>query len=203
MLATLMFSQGTPMLLAGDEFGRTQGGNNNAYCQASDISWLSWKIEKKGQHLTEFTQQLTSLRRRYPLLRYNRFYIGEYNEELGIKDLTWINANGREMEDKHWGDSTMKCFGMLMDGRAQPSGIKKRGDDATLLLVFNGHDDLVDFIPPGTYGCDEWSLLIDTNREDNDAFGIFKTGDSFGVTGRSLLLFVLQTTQPSPTLSRN
>ena len=203
MLATLMFSQGTPMLVAGDEFGRTQGGNNNAYCQDSDISWLNWRIEGKGQHLTEFTQQLTSLRRRYPLLRYNRFYIGEYNEELGIKDLTWINANGREMEDKHWGDSTMKCFGMLMDGRAQPSGIKKRGDDATLLLVFNGHDDLVDFILPGTYGCDEWSLLIDTNREDNDAFGIFKIGDSFGVTGRSLLLFVLQTNQPSPTLSRN
>jgi isoamylase len=86
MLATLMFSQGTPILLAGDEFARTQGGNNNAYCQDSDISWLNWEIEERGQHLAEFTRQLTSLRQKYPLLRYNRFYRGEYNEELGIKD---------------------------------------------------------------------------------------------------------------------
>jgi isoamylase len=202
MLATLIFSQGTPMLLAGDEFGRTQGGNNNAYCQDTEISWLNWKIEEKGQHLTKFTQQLTSLRRDYPLLRYNRFYTGEYNEELGIKDLTWINANGREMEDAHWGDSNMKCFGMLIDGRAQRTGIKKRGDDATLLLVLNGHGDLVDFTLPGTSGYDEWSLLIDTNREENDAYGVFKTGDTFGVTGRSLLLFVLQPNEPSATQSR-
>ena len=140
-------------------------------------------------------QQLTSLRQKYPLLRYNRFYSGEYNEELGIKDLTWINANGREMEDQHWGDSMMKCFGMLMDGRAQPSGIRKRGGDATLLLVVNGHDDLVDFtIPEGT-DSEEWCLLVDTNREENDADGVFSSGDKFGVTGRSLLLFVLQARQ--------
>ncbi len=195
MLATLLFAQGTPMLVAGDEFGRTQGGNNNAYCQDSPISWLDWKIEEKGQHLTEFVKQLTALRHKYPLLRYNRFYSGEYNEELGIKDLTWINANGREMEDRNWGDSTMKCFGMLMDGRAQPSGIKKRGSDATLLLVINGHDDLVDFTLPESYGGTDWSLLIDTNREKNDASGVFVTGNKFGVTGRSLLLFVLLPTE--------
>ena len=86
VLATLLLSQGTPMLLAGDEFGRTQRGNNNAYCQDNEISWLDWRIEEKGRSLTEFVQQLTQLRDRYPILRRGRFLAGEYNEELGLKD---------------------------------------------------------------------------------------------------------------------
>ena len=131
MLATLLLSQGTPMMLAGDEFGRTQQGNNNAYCQDSPISWLNWEIEEKGKHLIEFVKQLTTLRHKFPILRRNRWLTGWYDEELGVKDLTWINANGHEMEDQHWGDGNMKCFGMLIDGRAQPTGIHKRGEDAT------------------------------------------------------------------------
>ncbi len=192
MLATLLLSQGTPMLLAGDEFGRTQNGNNNAYCQDDEISWLNWDLHEKGKHLVDFVKQLTRLRHRFPILRRSRFYTGAYNEALGVKDLTWINANGNEMEDEHWGDSTMKCFGMLMDGRAQPTGIQKRGGDATLLLVINGHGEMVDFCMPESYGGDEWSLLLDTNREENDAKGIFKTGESFQVTGRSVLLLALR-----------
>jgi glycogen operon protein len=192
MLATLLLSQGTPMLMAGDEFGRTQQGNNNAYCQDNEISWLNWELKEKGQHLVEFVQILTNLRHKFPILRRSVFYTGEYNDELDVKDVTWINANGREMEDRNWGDSSMKCFGMLMDGRARTSGIRRRGGDATMLLVINGHDDLVHFTLPESPGSDEWSLLIDTNRETNDASGIFKTGKSYGVTGRSLLLFALR-----------
>ncbi len=192
MLATLLLSQGTPMLLAGDEFGRTQEGNNNAYCQDSEISWLNWDLQDKGKHLVEFVKQLTSLRHRFPILRRNRFYTGAYNEALGVKDLTWVNCNGKEMEDEHWGDSNMKCFGMLMDGRAQPTGIQKRGGDATMLLVINEHSDLVKFTLPESYGGEEWALLIDTNLEENNASGIFKTGEDYGVTARSLLLFALK-----------
>ncbi len=192
MLATLLLSQGTPMLLAGDEFGRTQNGNNNAYCQDDEIAWLNWELKDKGKHLVAFVQQLARLRHRFPILRRNRFYTGDCNETLGVKDLTWINANGHEMEDKHWGDSNMRCFGMLMDGRAQPTGIVKRGGDATMLLVINGHDDLVKFTLPESYGSDEWALLVDTNCEENDASGTFKTGESYGVTARSVLLFALK-----------
>jgi len=195
MLATLLLAQGTPMLLAGDEFGRTQGGNNNAYSQDSKISWLNWDIKEKGKDLISFVQRLTTLRHQFPVLRRNRFYTGEYNEELGLKDLTWINANGREMEDKHWGDSNLKCFGMLMDGRTQPTGIKKRGSDATLLLIINGHTDLVQFTLPESYGGNEWALLVDTNQETKNVAGTFKFGDSYGVTGRSVLLFALQTSK--------
>ena len=192
MLATLLLSQGTPMLLAGDEFGRTQCGNNNAYCQDNEIAWLNWELKDKGKHLVEFVRQLTALRHRFPILRRNRYYTGKCNETLGVKDLTWINANGREMEDEHWGDSNMKCFGMLMDGRAQPTGIQKRGGDATMLLVVNGHNDLVEFTLPESYGSDEWALLVDTNLEENNASGVHKTSDVYQVTGRSVLLFALR-----------
>jgi glycogen operon protein len=192
MLATLLLSQGTPMLLAGDEFGRTQQGNNNAYCQDSEISWLNWELKDKGKHLIDFVRTLTMLRHRFPILRRNRWLTGEYNEELGVKDVTWINANGREMEDKHWGDSNMKCFGMLIDGRMQPTGIVKRGEDATLLIVINEHHDMVGFTLPECAGGDTWSLLVDTNFEENNAAGLFKTGDTYDVTQRSVLLFALK-----------
>ena len=192
MLATLLLSQGTPMLLAGDEFGRTQCGNNNAYCQDSEVSWLNWELQDKGKHLVRFVQQLCQLRHRFPILRRNRFYTGAYNEALGVKDLTWINANGREMEDEHWGDSNMKCFGMLMDGRAQPTGIQKRGGDATLLLVINEHSDLVCFTLPESYGGEEWAILMDTNNEENNPKGTSKTGECYEVTARSTLLFALK-----------
>ena len=192
MLATLLLSQGTPMLLAGDEFGRTQNGNNNAYCQDDEISWLNWDLHEKGQYLVSFVRDLTALRHRFPILRRNRFYTGAYNETLGVKDLTWINANGREMEDEHWGDSNMKCFGMLMDGRAQPTGILKRGGDATMLLVINEHSEMVEFTLPESYGGEEWAILFDTNLEGEEARGTHRTGECYQVTGRSVLLFALK-----------
>jgi isoamylase len=192
MLATLLLSQGTPMLLGGDEFGRTQQGNNNAYCQDNEISWLNWNLKEKNQALIQFVQKLTKLRHTFPILRRNRFLTGEYAEELGVKDVTWINANGTEMEDTHWGDTGMRCFGMLMDGRAQPTGIRQRGKDATLLMIINAHHDLVEFTLPECAGGTTWSLMIDTNVSDTSEKRKFGTGDKYGVTARSLLLFALE-----------
>ncbi len=192
MLGTLLLSQGTPMLLAGDEFGRTQQGNNNAYCQDDEISWLNWELEEKGESLLRFTRKLTDLRHTYPILRRTRFLTGEYNEELGVKDVTWINASGAEMQAEDWADNNMRCFGMLMDGRAQVSGIRKRGQDATLLLVINGWHDLVKFSLPETPGGGGWKVLIDSNAPDREDIPDFGFGDIYDVTGRSLLLFLLQ-----------
>ena len=191
MLATLMLSQGTPMLVAGDEFGRTQGGNNNAYCQDNEISWLNWDIKDKGQCLLNFAKKVIGLRRKYPILRRDRFLNGEYVEELGVKDVTWINANGKEMEDEHWGDSGMRCFGMLLDGRAQPSGIRRVGHEATLLAVLNVHSDLVNFVLPECVGGDQWTLLLDTSEPCKNVDATLATGDHYGVTAYSLLLFKL------------
>jgi glycogen operon protein len=191
-LATLLLSQGTPMMLGGDEFGRTQEGNNNAYCQDNEISWLNWRIEEKGQSLTRFVQKLTRLRHKYPILRRNLFLTGQYNEELEVKDVTWINANGAEMEESHWSDTGMRCFGMLMDGRAQSTGIRQRGKNATMLLIINGHHELVEFTLPECPGGRRWSRLIDTNIPDDSDQASLETGDKYKVTARSVLLFELQ-----------
>ncbi|HUC73124.1 MAG TPA: glycogen debranching protein GlgX [Stellaceae bacterium] len=191
ILGTLLLSQGTPMLLAGDEFARTQNGNNNAYCQDNEISWVNWDIGETGRWLIRFVQKLTALRHKYPILRRSRFLTGIYNEELGVKDVTWINASGAEMKPEEWDDMSMECFGMLMDGRAQPTGIRRRGEDATLLMVLNGFHDIVGFTLPQTAGGSRWSLLIDTNLAEDAELGTFATGEVYGATGRSLLLFAL------------
>ena len=186
-LATLLLAQGTPMLLAGDEFARTQQGNNNAYCQDNEISWVNWNLDQRGQSLIEFVRKLTNLRHTYPILRRSRFLTGRLDEELGVKDLTWVNASGTEMGADAWSDT--RCVGMLIDGRAQPTGIRKRGDDATMLLVFNSHHEPVTFTLPSCAGDGEWSLLVDTNLPTRDDRARFGAGATYDVTARSLLVF--------------
>ena len=191
ILATLLLSQGTPMVLAGDEFGRTQQGNNNAYCQDNEISWLNWDLKEKGENLIGFVRQLTALRHKYPILRRGRFLTGNYNEELGVKDVTWINASGVEMPSEAWHDDGMRCFGMILDGLTQATGIRKRASDATVLIVFNAHHDIVEFTLPELRGGCRWALEIDTNvAEPDTANALFGSGDHYAVTGRTLLLFV-------------
>lgn len=196
ILATLLFSQGMPMLLAGDEFGRTQYGNNNAYCQDNDISWVDWDFGDSGGDLLKFTQRLIALRNKYPALRRSRFLTGAMNEELGVKDVTWINANGSEMQEAHWKDAGMKCFGMLIDGRAQVTGIRKRGDHESVLLVFNSFEGTVGFTLPAVPESKAWRLLVDTNIPNGPADEIFDFGQTYEVTGRSLLAFRLEGVTP-------
>jgi glycogen operon protein len=136
-------------------------------------------------------QRLIKLRQDFPVLRRSRFLTGVMNEELGVKDVTWINAGGSEMEDSQWADANMRCFAMMLDGRAQPTGIKQRGIDATLLLVLNAHHDVVNFTMPGHEEDDQWTLLVDTNVEGKLAKTAFAKGDEYAVTARSLLLFHL------------
>jgi len=196
MLATLLLSQGTPMILAGDELGRSQHGNNNAYCQDNEISWVHWTGDERSRVLTAFTQRLTALRAKFPVLRQRRFLTGAWNEELGIKDSTWLTPAGTEMTSAQWQDPAAKCFGLLLDGRAQTSGIRRRGSEATLLLIFNAHHDVVEFTLPKIPGGRVWRRLLDTNLpdedEERDGTATFKFGERYQVTGRSLLLFVLR-----------
>src|ERR671938_2093184 len=104
MRATRLLSQVTPMILAGDERARTQKGNNNAYCQDNELSWLDWKTDDAIERLIRFVNKLTGLRQKYPILRQKRFLPGVYNEELGVKDVTWISATGEEMTSAEWDD---------------------------------------------------------------------------------------------------
>jgi glycogen operon protein len=196
MLASLLLSQGTPMLLGGDEFGRTQRGNNNAYCQDNEISWVDWTENERGEALTRFVRRLAGLRSRYAVLRQARFLTAQWNEELGLKDSTWLTPTGQEMTPELWQDQTARCIGLLLDGRAQPSGVRKRGSEATVLLVTNAHHEVVVFSLPKVAGGRDWRRLVDTNQPDQDEewedAPTFKFGQGYQVTGRSLLLFVLR-----------
>jgi isoamylase len=191
MLATLLLSQGTPMLLAGDEFGRTQGGNNNAYCQDNEISWVDWNHDDRAERLIAFVRKLIGLRHQYPVLRRSRWLTGEYNEELEVKDVTWVNTNGEEMRQEHWDDANSRVFGMLLDGRAQETGIRRRGELATLLIIFNPWQDMVKFKLPAASGGSAWTLRADTNFPDATEDPQFAIGHEYEVTARSLLLFQL------------
>ncbi|MFG1464671.1 glycogen debranching protein GlgX [Xanthobacter sp. DSM 24535] len=188
MLATLLFSQGTPMILAGDEFARSQGGNNNAYCQDNEIGWINWDFSQEGADLRTFVRRLIRVRQSHPLLRRSRFLTGAYNEALDVKDVSWLSPDGGEMGEDQWQDGLGRCMGVLMDGRAQPTGIRRKGTDTTLLLVVNAHFDVVNFTLPEVVGGKGWRLILDTNVPEGQDLPIFPFGQTYEVTGRSLLL---------------
>jgi isoamylase len=193
LLSTLLLAQGTPMLVAGDEFGNSQQGNNNVYCQDNELSWLNWDWDEEAQGLVDFTRKLIRLRHDYPILRRGRFLVGAYNEELGVKDVTWITPAGAEMDDHLWGTSETESLGMIMDGRAQPSGVHRMGADATLLLILNAHHDPVIFHLPEVAQGSCWLRLVDTNCPKQETEDVYKFRQEFVVTGRSLVLFKLCT----------
>ena len=193
LLSTLLLAQGTPMLLAGDEFGRSQGGNNNAYCQDNDISWLQWdKIDERGRAQMKFTADLLKLRARMPVLRRSRFMNGELNEDLDTVDADWISPAGVTLTQEQWADATMKCFGLVLDGRARVSNMRRAAADQTLLLVFNSHNDVVNFTLPATRNGQRWAGLVDTNVPGRDEQPVFDAGHEYVVSPHSMLLFVLQ-----------
>jgi isoamylase len=187
LLATLILSQGTPMICAGDEFGRTQHGNNNAYCQDNETSWIHWDVDEERLSLVNFFRRLTAAFHLYPVLRRSRFLTGEMNPDLEVKDVSWIDAMGSEMTAEDWDNGT-RCFGMLLDGRGQATGIKRRGADATLLIIFNAHHESVEFTLPPFCGAGGWKRLFDT-ADPQLAAAEIDVGAVCNVTARSMLLF--------------
>lgn len=189
-LALLLLSQGTPMIVAGDEFGRSQQGNNNAYCQDNEISWLDWQAAEEGRALTDFVRRLTALRRKYPILRRSRFLIGErINEAIDVREATWIHRSGEEMTRARWDDAgEPSCFGLQLDGRAQTSGIRKRGSDVTLLILLNAHHETLPFTMPPCYDGSAWKRLLATDDPGLPEADI-AVGQAYELTGRSLVLF--------------
>ena len=190
--ATLLLAQGTPMIVAGDEFARTQHGNNNAYCQDSEIGWINWDLDEDGKSLLKFVKRLIKLRNSYPILRRSRFLVGHYNEELGVKDVTWLAPDGNEMSIEQWEDPQSRSFGMLLDGRAQVSGVQRSGADATLLIAFNAQHDGVDFILPHVPEGTGWICKFDTFDPDFKSPHTLAFGSTYGVNGRSVVLFELE-----------
>lgn len=202
LLATMILSHGTPLLLAGDEFGHSQGGSNNAYAQDNETTWLDWlSIDVRGQALREFTRKLIAIRKAFPILHRGRFMVGTYNESLDVKDVTWLSPAGEEMTQGHWDDSNARCFGILLDGRAQVSGIQRRGEDASLLLIYNAHYDVVNFTLPSVAEGRGWEVLVDTNEPDLQQAS-YEFGAVYAVTGRSFAAFGVATSAASHGLGR-
>jgi glycogen operon protein len=167
-LATLAFSQGVPMLSHGDELGRTQRGNNNAYAQDNEITWVDWKLDERQQELAAFTRKLFAIRQSHPVLRRRHFFRGAPTPMSQRKDVTWLRPDAKELTDKDWHDSGAHVLGMLIDGSATDEvderGHAVRGD--TLLLVLNGGEQRVTFTLPSLDGANVWVTMVDTARKE-------------------------------------
>ncbi|HLI12559.1 MAG TPA: glycogen debranching protein GlgX [Alphaproteobacteria bacterium] len=194
LLATLLFSQGTPMLLAGDEFGRSQQGNNNAYCQDNEVSWLDWEgIDAEGRQSIDFVRRLTSLRRRYPILRCGRFLHGQ--EEIdGIKDISWIAPDGAEMVAEHWHDPSARCVGLMLHDTSMRDGGGEEGAGPgdVLLLLFNAQDEAVTFKLPSVKDR-PWRWLDDTSSYEPPRPQRHGGGETVQLWARSVALLRLET----------
>jgi isoamylase len=188
MLATLLLAQGLPMTLAGDEFHRTQKGNNNAYNQDNEISWVNWKLAEQYKPTIDFVRKLMSLRHKYAVLRRSRFLTGVRDETLGVKDVTWIHPSGVEMTEEMWKDNQLRCFGMLLDGRAQSTGLRERGSEATLLLIFNGSAEAGKFVMPEVAEATGWRWMLDTT-ETAQTDRTFQPGEVLELIDRTVSLY--------------
>ena len=166
LLATLLLSQGVPMLLAGDERGQTQGGNNNVYCQDNPMAWLDWTPSLESEALLRFVQRLIALRRAHPSLRRRNFFQGKPQEGDDDKDLRWLKPDGAEMTPPDWNDTEARCLAMLMSGRGI-SECGARGEtlhDDDLLLIMNSHHAEISFaLPPVRES--PWRLVLDTANQ--------------------------------------
>jgi isoamylase len=176
-LLTLMLSQGIPMLLAGDELGRTQQGNNNAYCQDSEISWLHWDLQEKNEHLLDFARELIYFRRQHPVFRRRKWFQGQAIHGSGVSDIVWFNPDGSETSDEEWEIGYAKAIGVFLDGRQIPSPGPQgqRVSDDSFILFFNAHYELIEFALPDAFKQKQWQLIIDTKEphfvQDDIVFG--------------------------------
>ncbi|MBV9948775.1 MAG: glycogen debranching protein GlgX, partial [Myxococcales bacterium] len=188
LLASLFMSQGVPLLMAGDEMGRTQRGNNNGYCQDNEISWVDWRLDDRRRRLLAFTKRLIAFRHSMPVLQRRRFFVGDYIWDSGTKDLTWLQPNGNELTPRDWQRPKLASLAFQIGGDAIPSlderGQRMVGDG--LLVFMNAHHEPVRFkIPDGAAG-PEWLLEFDTH--DDEKTGLPCQGE-YQVAGRAIVAF--------------
>ncbi|MFI6038619.1 glycogen debranching protein GlgX [Streptomyces sp. NPDC051315] len=193
LLATLLLSQGIPMLCHGDELGRTQRGNNNAYCQDNEVSWVDWRLTGEQRDLVDFTRHLVALRAAHPVLRRRRFFRGETVTHAGqpLPDLVWLLPDAREMSDRDWQRSDAHCVGVFLNGDAiaerDPQG--RPVVDDSFLLLFNSYWEPVVFRLPGAEYGERWTVCVDTVASDGGPDEAeYKAGDAVTVEARGLVV---------------
>ncbi|WP_285009718.1 glycogen debranching protein GlgX [Pedobacter faecalis] len=186
-LATLFLSQGVPMLVAGDEFGRTQGGNNNAYCQDNEISWLDWK--GADQDLLQYTRTLIQMRKSHPVFCRRKWFQGQAIKGSGVEDIAWFLPEGDEMQEHNWKEDFAKSLAVFLNGK----GIRsvdtegKRITDDSFYVIFNAHHEGLQYkLPVSHYGA-EWQIVLDTS-EPGKSDRHYKASDMVEVGGRTVMV---------------
>ena len=163
-LTTLFLSQGVPMLLGGDEIGRTQRGNNNAYCQDNEISWFDWELDERRQALLEFTRRLIHFRLAHRVFRRTQFLTGTGPQGSGLPDSWWFRPDGRKMTRRDWADAEQLTVGLFLNGDEIPERTQEGEEvsDETFVILFNAHAERVTFLlPPRRFG-QRWKLELST-----------------------------------------
>jgi glycogen operon protein len=192
ILATLLLSQGVPMIAHGDELGRTQFGNNNAYCQDNELSWIDWATA--DHDLLEFTRSVTALRAAHPVLRRRRFFFGERSRSPRsiLPDIEWLRIDGQEMTDEDWSSGFAKSLGVYLNGAAitEPDEHGRRVADDSFLMLFNAHWEPLDFAIPDTRFGELWSVALDTADPQIEGRAEIKAGSTVTVQARALLVLL-------------
>jgi isoamylase len=190
-LVTLMVSQGTPMIAHGDEIGRTQQGNNNVYCQDSELSWMDWSLTERNADLLEFTKKVTTLRRDHPVFRRRRFFDSTpIRTGAQVRDIAWLTPAGQEMTLEDWDSGFGKSITVFLNGNAipEPDARGFRVVDDSFVLFFNAHDANLDFVvPEGPYGR-RWKACIDTADPEGNTDLEVRAGDKIALEARSVIV---------------
>ncbi|MGE5659370.1 MAG: glycogen debranching protein GlgX [Actinomycetota bacterium] len=192
LIVTLMLSQGVPMLVYGDELGRTQKGNNNAYCQDNEISWVDWDLVEGNTDLLNFTRQLVYFRRKHPVFHRRKWFQGRAIFGQGVSDLGWFNPDGTEMTDEEWQVGYAKAMAVFLNGeeipRIGPQG--QRIIDESFLVIFNAHWELIEFNLPINLQDRQWSVVLDTKEPHflDDGSILYTQDKAVPVTGRSVVV---------------
>jgi isoamylase len=202
-MATLLLSLGVPMLLAGDEFGHSQGGNNNAYCQDNDITWLNWEtIRPEDEALRTFVRFLIRFRRQHRVFSRPRFFRGEVVSEAGLKDITWVTPAGVDATDEDWGNHVALSLGYVLDGAAGEFFTTggQRDIDESFLVMMNAYYGDLDFHFPQLPAPLVWEALVDTAEPTGLAKGgrLWLPGESYNLRAHSFALFINRAPAPQP-----
>ena len=188
LLASLLLAQGVPMLQAGDEFGRTQRGNNNAYCQDNEISWLDWRLARSNEALLDFVRGLIAIRSRHGIFQRTEFLEGIHREQAHFKDVSWLRHDGREMHVGDWHDADLRAFAMLLDSTGATDAHAATGGDGFLLL-FNSGSTPLEFDIPAPVGTGTWEVVFDTSQDAATVpTGGYRKGHVYTLAMRSMAL---------------
>ena len=196
-MATLLLSQGVPMIRAGDELSQSQRGNNNAYCQDNEISWLSWQLNDAQKGFVDFVSGLLKLRREQPVLRRRNYFQGLPIRGSRIKEISWLEPSGQEMTDEAWNSARVPCIGVRLAGDVI-NEVDERGEPVTgdtLLLLLNPYADATPFTLPRNASGTRWEVLSDTARPGAEG-STFAANEAYPLHGQSMAVLCVRRQEP-------